>query len=267
MRLVRASLAAILLLALGVTFAAARVTAFGGAGVSPIVSDHDTVSREVPLLDPAVALEKFQRLTAAQAERLAASQNETIIHAELPGTAQSGDYELLRNYTANPPTLRYVSVKFTGDGFVKSNVIVRVLQSEVDQVQHGDRAATALTERNYKFTYKGTETLAGRTMHVFQVKPLRKAAGLFKGQVYLDASSGSLRRMAGSMAKMPSFWIRKIEFTQDFEDIDGFTMPTELHSTARAHVIGRAVLSIVQRSYHLTPAPAPQSASIVPAAQ
>jgi len=248
----------------GIALLGAPAWSMGPALAAPPAASEPGAAPEAPALEPSAALETYQRLAAAQAEHLAALQDQTIIHAELPGTSQSGDYELVRTYTAAPRSLHYVSVKFTGDGFVKSNVIVRVLQSEVEQVERGDRAATAITERNYKFSFEGPDALAGHTVYVFEVKPRRRAAGLFKGRIFLDAHTGSLRRIEGSMAKTPSFFIRRIDFTQDFEDIDGFTVPTELHSTTRARVIGRAMLSIVHRGYHLTPAPTPQSAFFTP---
>jgi hypothetical protein len=206
------------------------------------------------LLEPDVALRAYQQQADLQARTLLHSEDNTIIHAELPATSQRGQFELLRSYSAEPRTLHYASIKFEGDGFIKSNVIVKVLQSEVDQVEKGDREATALNDRNYQFSYKGIEALNGQKVHVYKVKPRQKKSGLFKGKIYLDAQSGRMRRVEGSVVKTPSFFLRRIDFVQDFAEVDGFTVPTELHSTARAHIIGRAMVSIVHRSYRLTTA-------------
>src|SRR2546422_7819697 len=46
---------------------------------------------------------------------------------------RSGEYELRRHYAA-PRTLEFKPLHFTGDGFVKNNVITRLLQSEVDHI-------------------------------------------------------------------------------------------------------------------------------------
>ena len=207
---------------------------------------------DTSLLDPNVALRTYQEQADLQARTLLRSEDNTVIHAELPSTSQKGEFELLRSYSAEPRSLRYASIKFEGDGFIKSNVIVRVLQSEVNQVEKGDREATALNEHNYQFRYKGVEMLDGHKMHVYKVKPFKKRSGLFKGKLYLDAETGRMRRVEGSVVKTPSFFLRRIDFVQDFAEVDGFTVPTELHSTARAHIIGRAVVSIVHRGYRLT---------------
>jgi hypothetical protein len=142
-------------------------------------------------------------------------------------------------------------VKFTGDTFVKTNVITRILQSEVDHVEKGDPAASAINDKNYKFSYKGTEDLNGRQMHVFQLKPRRKDPSLFKGRIFVDAYTGTLRRAEGTVSKSPSFFIRKIEFVQDFDEISGFTLPVSMRSTAKARIIGKAIVNVFHRGYDL----------------
>lgn len=234
---------------------ATNLVAGGGvlhAAPPPDVVAADPVDPSV--LQPEVALRAYQQQADLQARTLLRSEDNTVIHAEVPATSQKGDFELVRSYSADPRSLRYASIKFEGDGFIKSNVIVKVLQSEVDQVEKGDREATALNDRNYQFSYKGVEKLNGRSVHVYKVKPRKKKSGLFKGKLYLDAQTGRMRRIEGSVVKTPSFFLRRIDFVQDFAEVDGFTVPTELHSTARAHIIGRAMVSIVHRGYRLTSA-------------
>src|SRR5438309_11282376 len=105
---------------------------------------------QLPRMAPELALETYQRRSAQQAAALAEYSSTTLIRAELPETSQRGEYELRRHYTA-PHTLVFKALRFTGDGFVKSNVITRLLQSEVNHVQNEDSSQTA------KFSYKGTK--------------------------------------------------------------------------------------------------------------
>ncbi len=216
----------------------------------------------LPRMAPELALQQYMQRTQEQSERLAEYTDQTVIDAELPDTSQHGEYELIRNYSSQPRSLTYRSVKFSGDNFVKTNVITRLLQSEVDHVQKGDPAASAINETNYKFSYKGTEELNGSLVHVYQVKPRRKSPSLFKGKIYVDAHTGSLRRAEGTAAKSPSFFIKKIDFVQDFADIDGFTVPVFMRSMAKARIIGRAIVNIFHRDYSVRartqPAPVQQ---------
>ncbi|HVO82418.1 MAG TPA: hypothetical protein VMT28_16935 [Terriglobales bacterium] len=202
----------------------------------------------LPRMSPELALQAYERRLKLQSAELVSYDSTTLIRAALLDTSQYGEFELQRHYAA-PRTLQFKAVRFTGDHFVKSNVITRLLQSEVDHVQKDDASLTALTSDNYKFSFKGTSEIQGRVVHIYQVKPRKKRAGLFKGRVYLDAHTGSLVRAEGSLVKSPSFFIRKIEFEQDYADIGGFTFPVHIHSQASARIVGRAVVDIYQSNY------------------
>ena len=218
------------------------------------ISSGDDVA--VPLAEPAVlprmapelALQVYRGRSVIQAQQLASYSATTLIRAQLPDTSQSGEYEVQQHYSA-PRTLAFKAVRFTGDAFVKTNVITRLLQSEVDHVQKDDPALNAISPANYKLSYKGTNELQGRTVHVYQLKPRQKRAGLFKGRIYVDAYTGSLVRAEGRPVKSPSMFIKKIEFVQDYEDIGPFTFPVHMHSEATARIVGRAVVDVYQRDY------------------
>jgi len=199
-------------------------------------------------LAPQLALECYQRKLQAQAQFLAEYSAATTIHAELPSSSQQGDFELRRHYTA-PNTLKFTAVKYSGDGFVKSNVITRLLQSEVDHVAKGESALTAISPDNYKFNYKGAEQENNQPVYVFEVKPRQKRPGLFKGKIYLDAYTGALRRAEGVIVKSPSFWVKKIEFVQEYADFGTFTFPVHMHSVASTRLVGQAVVDVTIRDY------------------
>jgi len=207
-----------------------------------------TTAPALPRMSPELALATYQRRSGQQGADLAAYSAATVIRAELPSTAQRGEFELERHYAA-PHTLEFKPVHFSGDGFVKSNVIARVLQTEVEHVQKGDNALTAITPANYKFSYKGVSQVEGRDVHVYQLKPLTKRPGLFKGRIFLDATTGSLVRTEGKIVKSPSFFVKNIEFLQDFADFGRFTFPVRLHSEATARIVGKTIVDIENRDF------------------
>jgi len=202
----------------------------------------------LPRMAPELALQVCRGRSIIQAEQLASYSATTLIRAQLPDTSQSGEYEVQQHYLA-PRTLAFKALRFTGDAFVRTNVIVRLLQSEVDHVQKDDPALNAISPANYKFSYKGTSQLDGRMVHVYQVKPRQKRAGLFKGRIYVDAYTGSLARAEGRPVKSPSLFIKKIDFVQDYADIGPFTFPVHIHSEATARIVGRAIVDVYQRDY------------------
>ncbi len=198
---------------------------------------------------PELALQAYRGRAVLQAADLVSYSATSLIRAELPETHQSGEYEVHRNYSAPHHQLTFQAVRFTGDNFVKSNVILRVLQSEAEHVQKDDPAANAISPANYKFSYKGTTEMHGRIVHVYQVKPRQKRAGLFKGRIYLNVYSGSMVRAEGKLVKSPSWFVKKLEFVQDYADINSFTFPVHIHSEAQARIVGRAVVDIYNSDY------------------
>jgi hypothetical protein len=206
----------------------------------------------LPRMAPELALQVCHGRSVVQAGQLAAYSATTVIRAELPDTSQYGEFEVQQHYLA-PRTLAFKAVRFTGDTFVKTNVITRLLQSEVDHVQKDDPALNAISPANYKFSYKGTNELQGRIVHIYQLKPRQKREGLFKGRIYVDAYSGSLVRAEGRPVKSPSLFIKKVDFVQDYADVGAFTFPVHVHSEAVARIVGRAIVDIYQHDYQPVP--------------
>jgi len=200
-------------------------------------------------MSPDLALAAHQQRLAHQATTLAGYTAHQVVEAALPGSAQSGRYQLTRRYSA-PRSLAFQSLGFTGDGFVKSNVIHRLLQSEVEHVERDKGSETAISVENYKFSYQGVEQLESASVYVFQVKPRKKRPGLFKGRIYLDVFSGSLRRAQGRLVKSPSFFVRQVDFVRDYVDVEGFTFPARFHSEAKVRLVGRVLVDIALSQYH-----------------
>jgi len=210
------------------------------------------VSTSLPRMSPELALETYLERLQRQTLELGAYTAKTVIEADLPSTAQHGEFELMRSYSA-PNTLKFQPVRFQGDGFVKSNVIARLLQSETSHVEKNQGYATAINDFNYKFSFRGDDQIGGRVVHVYAVKPREKRVGLFKGHISVDVTTGSLVRAEGEFVKSPSVFIKKIEFVQDFTDVAGFTLPVHMHSVADTRVSGKAIVEVDNHGYQAKP--------------
>jgi hypothetical protein len=218
-----------------------------GPRIADDVSVPPTIAVALPRMAPELALQAYRGHVIVQAAQLSSYSAITVIHAELPDTKQSGEFEVERHYSA-PRQLTFKPLHFSGDNFVKTNVILRVLQSEVDH-QKDDPTLNAITQANYKFSYKGTAEIGDRVVHVYQVKPREKRAGLFKGKIYLDVLSGSIVRAEGKLVKSPSLFIKKLEFVQDYADVDSFTFPVHIHSEAQVRIVGRTIVDVYHSDY------------------
>jgi hypothetical protein len=218
----------------------------------------------LPLMSPELALDTFENRSTLQGQQLGSYSDTTIVVAHLPDTKQSGEFELMRTYSATPKSLAFTPVKFQGDGFVKSNIIVRLLQSEADHVTKDDPALTAISPANYKFKSKGSALFDdGRLVYIFEVKPHKKRPGLFKGRIFVDAYTGAIRRAEGSIVKSPSFFIKKVDFVQEYSEVSGFVFPVHLHTISKTRIIGRAIVDIFHRDYK--PEATQAKATIAPA--
>jgi hypothetical protein len=199
-------------------------------------------------LSPDLALATYEREQRNQSSELAGYTATSVIDAELPGSSQKAEFELTRHYSA-PSILEFTPVRSSGDKFVRSNVIIRLLQSEADHVHKREQSQTAISSENYKFSYKGIAQLDGNTVHVYEAKPRQKRIGLFKGKIFVDATSGRLVRAQGRVVKSPSFFIKKIDFVQDYATVGGFTFPTHVHSESDTRLLGKAIVDITHRDY------------------
>ena len=258
-----AALFSILLLAAGPVVAQSILaTASGSDGDEEVILQDLALSPlpNSPRMSSELALATYEKRYSRQVGALLAYSAGMVIEAEMLDTAQKAQFEVKRQYIA-PRTLRFAPIRFSGDRWVKSNVIIRVLQSEVEHVERQDGRQTAITSGNYKFRYQGLEYLDGEPVHVYGVKPRQKRPGLFKGEIYLDVVTGSLCRAKGTMVKSPSFFVRKIEFVQDYADLDGFTFPVHMRFQISARIVGRVVVDIF--THHYAPSATEQAALIL----
>jgi len=217
----------------------------------------------LPRMSPDLAMQTYSARARRQLTALGTSTDMTVVEATIPGTGQKGRFELRRSFLA-PKSLAYGAVKFVGDAFVKTNIIVKLLQSEVDHVEKGEGAATAITPDNYKFSYKGPQEINGETAYEFHVKPRHKRMGLFKGKIFLDPATGHIVRAEGTLVKSPSVFVKKVEFIQDYEEVSVFSLPMKMHSIANTRLFGKAIVDISHSDY--TAHPLGSDASVLPAA-
>jgi hypothetical protein len=130
---------------------------------------------------------------------------------------------------------------FQGDPTIKQEVIARYLNLESDSE---NKPNIAVTPDNYKFHLKSTISDNGHRTYVFQITPKRKAIGLFKGELWLDAETGMPLRESGQLVKNPSIFLKKVAFVHDYQLKDGVSIPKDIESTVDTRIAGRAELHI-----------------------
>jgi hypothetical protein len=129
----------------------------------PVPPPGEASSTPVVVLSPQQALTTYEAGALRQLTTLAAYSDKTTIGAEIPAIGGKGQCSLRRTFS-EPQSLIYTAVRFMGDKFVKTDVIYRVLASDVENVEKKTGQRVAILESNYRFSYKGIEDLNGRPL-------------------------------------------------------------------------------------------------------
>jgi hypothetical protein len=183
---------------------------------------------------------QYQDATRAQQAALRGVQMDVAIDAKLPRLEKQGKL-IARRTISKLGKIGYKILGFQGDDTIKEEVIARFLQAEMEASKNND---IAITPANYKFRRKGSLEQGGQRTELFQITPRKKRVGLFKGDLWLDAKTGMPVRESGQFVKMPSIFLKQIQFTRDYEIHDGIAIPKHLESTADVRLVGRAELNI-----------------------
>jgi hypothetical protein len=185
-------------------------------------------------------VDKYVDATHVQQESLRGLQMEVNIDAQLPKLEKHGKLRALRKISLLGQ-ITYKALGFSGDNTVKQEVITRYLAAESSARENG---TIAITPANYKFRYVGRLVQQGVTTQILEVTPKKKAVGLFKGQIWIDAASGMPVRESGQFVKTPSVFLKKIAFVRDYQIRDGIAFPSHIQSTVDTRIVGRAELEI-----------------------
>jgi hypothetical protein len=185
-------------------------------------------------------VDKYVDAAQVQQNSLRGLQMEVNIDAKLPKLEKRGKLTALRKIS-RLGLITYKALGFSGDNTVKQEVITRYLSAESAARENG---TIAITPANYKFRYAGRIIQNNVTMLILQVTPKKKAVGLFKGEVWIDAATGMPLREAGQFVKTPSVFLKKIAFVRDYEIRDGVAYPLHIQSTVDTRIVGRAELEI-----------------------
>jgi hypothetical protein len=185
-------------------------------------------------------VDKYVDATQLQQNSLRGLQMEVDIDAKLPKLEKHGKLTALRKIS-KLGLITYKALGFSGDNTVKQEVITRYLAAESAGRENG---TIAITPANYKFRYAGRIIQDNVTMLILQVTPKKKAVGLFKGDLWIDAATGMPLREAGQFVKTPSLFLKKIAFVREYQIRDGVAYPLHIQSTVDTRIVGRAELDI-----------------------
>jgi hypothetical protein len=201
-------------------------------------------------VDPQVL--EYVRQTRVQRGRANYTVDVTF-SASLPALSKKGVLRAIKRQA--PQGQLYESINFEGDGLVKTNIIARYMQAEFNAQRPEEKLATEISPLNYQFNLKGEERVGDRDALVYEVKPLRRRPGLFRGKVWLDKETLLPLREQGKLEKLPSVWIKEIVFTREYNLEHGLSLPSRIYSEVNTRIVGKSVITIEFSNYQLSSPP------------
>ncbi len=151
------------------------------------------------------------------------------------------DSSVVADVTYFPPDSKQFSIVNATGGGRGQHVVRKVLEHESEMT--GQWRQSSLTDDNYKFSMLGEETLNGKRCFILGLEPRREAKELIKGKAWVDAQDFHVRQIQGQPAKSPSFWIKKLNVTLVFSDVQGMWLQTSVHADADVRMFGKNVLA------------------------
>lgn len=140
-----------------------------------------------------------------------------------------------------PPAQKdYTIVKAEGSDR-GTGIVRKVLDHETSMATHSD--GHELTPANYDFSLLGRETIDGHDCYVLALSPKREAVDLVRGKAWIDAKSFDIRRIAGETSKNPSFWIKNLNITLNYGEVNGVWVQTSTQAVADVRIAGPHVLT------------------------
>jgi len=94
--------------------------------------------------------------------------------------------------------------------------------------------------------------LEGKRCFILGMEPRREEKDLLRGRIWVDAENYNIRRVEGSPAKNPSWWIHDIDILMSFADVDGMWLRTFTHAVANVRFKGKYIMESRDLEYSFT---------------
>lgn len=187
--------------------------------------------------------------------------------AEQQNPAKARGYTVTRNYklfqgdkaqpvsqttvevTFVPPSTKRYEIK-QSSGSSRGQKLVRDILDVETVPGQGSRE---ISRRNYEFVFLQQEKLGGVSTYLLRMIPQRKQKDLLNGLVWVDTTTFRIQRIEGTPNKKPSWWLKNLDITLQFTELDGLWLPTYIKSTAVLRWFGSYLLTGEDVGVQLSP--------------
>lgn len=159
------------------------------------------------------------------------------------------DYQLFKEGDHQPQSTVIAEVSFVPPGTKKYEIrqasgsgqgeklVRKVLIHEQEMAK--DNGEHDLSSKNYDFAYAGMQGLDGVRCYVLHLHPRRDDKNLIEGLAWIDANTYMPRRIVGTPAKNPSWWVKNLRVEMDYAPIAGMWLPIGSRAEADVRIVGK----------------------------
>jgi hypothetical protein len=201
-------------------------------------AQHTPYNGALPLAEIIEAMEKTQARTRPHVSY------QVIREYRLSGANDSSaNSEVVAEVDFRPPASKAYRIQNSLGSKRGQQVVRRVLDEEIESSSTSNQAGALLSRENYDFTYIGEVTLDSQLCYLLGLKPKRREENLISGRVWIDQHSFLMRQIEGEVAKIPSWWLKKIRVKLQFADIDGAWLQSQMEAVADVRIFGPHTLT------------------------
>jgi Outer membrane lipoprotein-sorting protein len=140
-----------------------------------------------------------------------------------------------------PPSQKDYTVRKVEGSDRGADIVRKVLDHESQMASHSE--SHEITDRNYQFALLGREPVDGHDCYVLQLTPRRNEPDLVRGKAWVDATNFHIRRIDGTPAKTPSWWLHNLHVTINYGAVQGIWTQLATKAVADVRLMGTHVLT------------------------
>ena len=149
--------------------------------------------------------------------------------------------EVVAQISFVPPDMQTYKITRARGKSRGEKMVREILDQETEMAAKPNESEISRT--NYDFVFLRQENLGAGDEYVLGIIPKRKEKYLFRGQIWVDASTFRIRRLEGVPAKSRSFWIKSIHITLQFADLSGMWVPISFDAIASVRFSGHYTIA------------------------
>lgn len=181
------------------------------------------------------SLEAAERQNPAKAQGYTMTRSYKLFHGdELEPVSQT-----TAEITFVPPKTKSYVIKQSSGISRGKNLVRDILDLESVPTEN----SSEISRQNYEFVFLRQEELGSVLVYLLRMIPKRKEKNLLNGLVWVDKKTFRIQRIEGSPAKKPSWWLKNIEITLQYTDLEGLWLPNYMSSTAIVRLVGSFLLT------------------------